>query len=69
MKEQKAPRQGWRWFVCPECSHEWKEETRDSYSPSGVDCPKCQEWCFPVKGEVDTSVLVDNLGNLVKERR
>lgn len=73
------PRQGWRHFRCTEqrdvetegytgtfaCEHEWREPTRDIYSPSGVDCPVCGGWTFPHHSELDTMLAVDDSGNLL----
>lgn len=63
------PRQGWRFFRCHECGHEWKEASRDAASPSGDDCPACMEgwehsWVGPYRYEIDPSITVDRFGNL-----
>lgn len=69
-----APRQGYRFFRCtagddadnpPACDWEWKEATRDIHSPSGVDCPSCGAWTFPHHSELDTTLAVDSMGNLL----
>lgn len=58
-------RQGWRFFKCEECGYNWKETTRDHFSPSGECCPKCCGWCFPYHREYDSSLSVDHMGNLL----
>ena len=57
-------RKGRRFFVC-DCGCKFDLATRDRYSPSGEDCPKCGEWCFPERSEEDDSVKVDKWGNLI----
>ena len=59
-------RRGWRNFQCFECGHEWKESTRDHHSPSGINCPKCSEFCRPHDSRADESLKVDYLGNLIR---
>jgi hypothetical protein len=60
----RKPIKGWRLFRCEECQHEWKLATRDYNSPSGENCPKCDEWEFPYFGEPDDSIPSDKMGNL-----
>ncbi len=76
------PRQGWRHFRCAAehdvesegytgtytCGHEWREATRDIHSPSGVDCPVCGDWTFPHDSELDTTLKVDSMGNLIDDQ-
>lgn len=57
-------RPGYRKFICPECSHEWQEATRDFRSMSGEACSKCGEWTTPSIRWVDLSLPVDEYGNL-----
>src|SRR5207249_3887902 len=42
MKEdEQSVRRGWRSFLCADCGHDWAAPTRDCFSPSGENCPKC----------------------------
>lgn len=66
MDEPKV-RRGWRHFRCDECSHEWDGKSRDAFSPSGEDCPKCGEWVTPEYGVSDESLPCDEFGNLRPE--
>lgn len=34
---------GFRFFVCEECGHKWKDASRDWTSPSSDPCPKIDE--------------------------
>jgi len=63
--EQKKSRTGYRFFHCEDCGHRWKEATRDRFSPSGENCPRCGEWWFPYHGEADPNLKVDKSGNLI----
>lgn len=55
---------GWRHFHCSECEHNWKWPNRDALSPSGENCPRCDEWCHPHNGEIDATIPCDAVGNL-----
>jgi len=57
-------RVGWRSFECGECDHKWEWPSRDRFSPSGEDCPKCGEWCTPRDNRPDASLPTDKHGNL-----
>ncbi len=57
-------RRGWRQFHCSECEHRWKWPSRDALSPSGENCPRCDEWCFPYHSEIDATIPCDDMGNL-----
>lgn len=57
-------RQGYRYFEC-ECGHKWKSKSRDCLSPSGEDCERCFEFCFPCSYEIDENMKVDIWGNLI----
>ncbi len=57
-------RQGLRFFEC-ECNYKWQARTRDCHSPSGENCPKCDEWNFPVDYEERPDFPVDSSGNLL----
>ena len=57
-------RRGWRHFHCSECEHRWKWPSRDALSPSGENCPRCDEWCHPYHGEIDAKIPCDDMGNL-----
>ncbi len=57
-------RRGWRFFHCGECEHRWKWPSRDALSPSGENCPRCDEWCHPFNHEIDASIPCDKSGNL-----
>jgi len=57
-------RRGWRHFHCSECEHRWKWPSRDALSPSGDNCPRCDEWCHPYNGEIDATIPCDDMGNL-----
>ena len=57
-------RRGWRHFQCPECDHRWKYPSRDAFSPSSEDCPRCNELCYPYNKEIDASIPCDSMGNL-----
>lgn len=57
-------RQGWRAFDCDECGHKWEWPSRDRFSPSGENCPKCGEWLFPCGNREDATLPVDKSGNL-----
>lgn len=57
-------RRGWRHFHCSECEHRWKWPSRDVFSPSGENCPRCYEWCHPYQVELDATIPCDNMGNL-----
>ena len=57
-------RQGWRAFECDECGHKWEWPSRDRFSPSGENCPKCGEWLFPCGNREDATLPVDDSGNL-----
>lgn len=57
-------RRGWRFFHCQECEHRWKWPSRDALSPSGENCPRCDEWCYPYNSEIDATIPCDNMGNL-----
>ena len=59
-------RAGWRYFVCDECQQEWKESTRDRFSPSGVDCGCCGDWAVPSDYVEDESLKLSSSGNLLK---
>lgn len=60
----RRPVAGWRVFACEECGAKWEENTRDHLSPSGVDCPGCQNWCHPEDSRADDTLLTDKSGNL-----
>lgn len=60
----KPVRRGWRHFRCQECGHQWKWPSRDAFSPSGENCPRCHEWIHPHQSEVDATILCDKMGNL-----
>lgn len=57
-------RRGWRHFHCSECGHRWKWPSRDALSPSGENCPRCDEWCHPYNSEIDATIPCDDMGNL-----
>lgn len=57
-------RKGWRTFECTECNYRWEWPTRDRFSPSGENCPYCREWCTPCSNRPDSSLPVDDRGNL-----
>ena len=57
-------RRGWRGFEC-DCGHKWEWPTRDRHSPSGENCPKCDEWVFPSSSRPDASLPCDKSGNLL----
>lgn len=57
-------RMGWRSFDCDECGHSWEWPTRDRMSPSGENCPECGEWVFPHRNREDSTLPVDESGNL-----
>jgi hypothetical protein len=59
-------RAGWRFFTCDECGEEWKETSRDMFSPSGVDCQNCGAWSRPNRHTTEPKVPVDNMGNLLR---
>ena len=44
----KEPIKGIRVFDCPGCGHSWEEGSRDMHSPSGDECPECEEWVSAV---------------------
>ncbi len=48
----------------PDCEHRWKWPSRDALSPSGENCPRCDEWCFPYHSEIDATIPCDDMGNL-----
>ena len=56
---------GYRFFHCPECSHHWREKSRDCQSPSGDICPKCGEINHPWDSEKHPEWPVDKSGNLI----
>jgi len=60
-------RRGTRYFDCPECKYSWSHVSRDAASPSGKNCPKCGEFCQPTRYELDSSISVDRLGNLIED--
>lgn len=64
LKKKKQLRQGYRFFECESCGHSWKEKSRDAKSPSGSTCPKCSEESHPVGHEIDSTISVDEYGNL-----
>jgi hypothetical protein len=57
-------RRGWRHFACDECKHEWKEASRDCWSPSGENCPNCGEWNTPQDATPDLTLPCNEMGNL-----
>jgi len=57
-------RKGWRLFECPDCNHQWEWPSRDRFSPSGENCPKCGEWSFPHANRFDEKLQTDLFGNL-----
>jgi len=60
---------GYRYFECPGCCYEWKQASRDCLSPSGENCPKCnEEWIHPYTGEWDDRVPHDEWGNLTGDQ-
>lgn len=61
---QRMVRRGWRHFHCSECEHRWKWPSRDALSPSGENCPRCDEWCFPYHSEIAATIPCDEMGNL-----
>lgn len=65
-KPEQVVRRGWRFFSCHGCGNEWKTASRDRFSPSGENCPKCEAWTFPHADVQDESLLVDKSGNLLK---
>lgn len=70
LKKKKQLRQGYRFFECEFCGHSWKEKSRDAKSPSGPTpsgstCPDCSEESHPVGHEIDSTISVDEYGNLV----
>lgn len=64
---KKPSRAGWRAFTCPDCNDTWKEATRDCFSPSGENCPKCGGWAMPSERYLDSALKTDNMGNLLKK--
>ena len=62
--EQRKLEPGWRLFECCECENNWREKTRDHASPSGSNCPKCDEWEFPYSHYSDLNLPTDKSGNL-----
>lgn len=60
----KFVQRGWRSFQCTECSHTWRWASRDAKSPSGENCPNCDEWCTPYNHVIDPSIPCDSSGNL-----
>ena len=62
--QQQLVRRGWRFFHCGECEHRWKWPSRDALSPSGENCPRCNEWCHAFNHEIDASIPCDSSGNL-----
>lgn len=57
-------RQGYRFFGCHECGRAWRTACRDASSPSKETC-LCGNDEAPEHYEVDPSIPVDDLGNLV----
>ena len=57
-------RRGWRYFTCDECGYSWKWPSRDCFSLSGEDCPRCNNNCIPNDNKVDESIPADKWGNL-----
>ena len=45
--DTQGPTKGVRVFDCS-CGNSWEEESRDMHSPSGDECPRCEEWVSPV---------------------
>lgn len=58
------PRGGYRLFRC-ECGREWKDKSRDCYSPSGEACEVCGEWISPHRREPHPEWLMDLVGNFL----
>lgn len=55
---------GYRIFACT-CGHKWKDKSRHCESPSGDDCPQCNEWNYPSAYERHYEWPTDLAGNLV----
>lgn len=60
--------QGWRYFKCRNCGCDWRQTSRDCYTPSGESCLDCDDWVTPVYALPDELISVDkNTGNLIGE--
>ena len=56
---------GYRLFVCNGCRHQWKEKSRDCQSPSGEQCPNCEdEFVHPHSHEPHYEWPTDGSGNV-----
>ena len=64
LSEAAKIRRGWRDFECDECGERWEYPTRDRFSPSGEECPKCATWIHPRGQRVDESIPCDGSGNI-----
>lgn len=65
MLEEDKNAESSRSFECDECGHKWEWPSRDRFSPSGENCPRCGEWLFPCGSREDASLPVDSSGNLM----
>lgn len=61
----RKPVPGYRTFECAACLNTWKEKTRDCQSPSGENCPRCDEFVSPCEFEPHPEWPTDKSGNLL----
>ena len=62
-------RSGWRGFSCQDCGEQWRETSRDIYSPSGDDCRCCGAWVHPFARSTMPPVETDKMGNVKEYKR